>query len=227
MRLLLIEDNRDLARLVVNGLSAHDFAVDHCATLGGASAFVESARYDLILLDLGLPDGDGIDYVHALRRSGSSVPILILTARDGLDHRLIGLDSGADDYLIKPFAISELVARCRALLRRPGGSLGVNLVFGNLQLDTIRRSLTVGHRNVGASPREIALLETLLRNVGKVVARENLLGSLYSFGEDVTANALDAAVSRLRKKLDQSGATVTLTSVYGVGYALFCAPEQP
>jgi DNA-binding response OmpR family regulator len=224
MRLLLVEDNLDLAGLVVEGLARHDFMVDHAATLDAAEALHAVSDHDLILLDLGLPDGDGMDLVRRLRRGGGSVPILILTARDGLDQRLAGLDGGADDYLIKPFAIAELAARCRALLRRPGACLGIQLSFGNIALDTVARSVSIEGSLIDTSPRETALLEVLLRRAGQVVPRDRLAGSLYALDIEVTSNALDAAVSRLRKTLDAAGADVRLTTIYGVGYALF-APE--
>jgi len=221
MRLLLVEDNPQLAQLVQEGLTRQGFVIDRCGSLKEAMTVRAAASYDLILLDLGLPDGDGMRLVRELRRASDSTPILILTARGGLNDRLIGLDGGADDYLVKPFEIAELAARCRALLRRPGASLGVVLQLGNVALDTTTRMVTVNEQRIEVPPREVALLEQLLRRAEQVVRRNQLEESLYSFGEEVTPNALESAVSRLRKRLTAAGATVLVRTAHGIGYALF------
>ncbi|WP_129777512.1 response regulator transcription factor [Peristeroidobacter soli] len=221
MRLLLVEDNPQLAELVQEGLTRQGFAIDRCGSLKEAMVARGAASYDLILLDLGLPDGDGMTLVRELRRGNDSTPILILTARGGLNDRLIGLDGGADDYLVKPFEIAELAARCRALLRRPGASLGVVLHLGNVALDTTTRSVTVNQQRIDVPPREVALLEQLLRRAEQVVRRNQLEESLYSFGEEVTPNALESAVSRLRKRLTAADANVLVRTAHGIGYALF------
>lgn len=221
MRLLLVEDNPQLAQLIQEGLSSQGFAIDRCASLEEALATRPAADYELILLDLGLPDGDGMVLVRRLRQANDSIPILILTARGGLNDRLIGLDGGADDYVVKPFEIAELAARCRALLRRPGASLGVVLQLGNVALDTTTRTVTVADRRIDIPPREIALLEQLLRRAEQVVRRNQLEASLYSFGEDVTPNALETAVSRLRKRLSSAEADVIVRTAHGIGYAIF------
>lgn len=221
MRLLLVEDNPQLAELVHDGLTGQGFAIDRCGSLKEALAARAAASYDLILLDLGLPDGDGMSLVRELRQGNDSTPILILTARGGLNDRLIGLDGGADDYLVKPFEIAELAARCRALLRRPGASLGVVLHLGNVALDTTTRTVTVNEQRIEVPPREAALLEHLLRRAEQVVRRNQLEESLYSFGEDVTPNALESAVSRLRKRLTAADANVMVRTAHGIGYAIF------
>lgn len=221
MRLLLVEDNPQLAELVQDGLTRQGFAIDRCGSLKDAMAARAAASYDLVLLDLGLPDGDGMSLVRQLRQANDSTPILILTARGGLNDRLIGLDGGADDYLVKPFEIAELAARCRALLRRPGASLGVVLQLGNVALDTTTRTVTVNEQRVDTPPREVALLEQLLRRAEQVVRRNQLEESLYSFGDDVTPNALESAVSRLRKRLSTAGANVVVRTAHGIGYAIF------
>src|SRR5687768_2903968 len=221
MRLLLVEDNTQLAQLVQDGLTAQGFVIDRCGSLKEALATRAAATYDLILLDLGLPDGDGMNLVRKLRQANDSIPILILTARGGLNDRLIGLDGGADDYLVKPFEIAELAARCRALLRRPGASLGVVLQLGNVALDTTTRTVTVNEQRIDVPPREVALLEQLLRRAEQVVRRNQLEESLYSFGEEVTPNALESAVSRLRKRLSAADANVVVRTAHGIGYALF------
>jgi DNA-binding response OmpR family regulator len=221
MRLLLVEDNARLASLIREGLDRQGFAVDWCETVDGAEHALRINDYDLMLLDLGLPDGDGLDLVRGLRRRRDVMPILILTARGGLDDRVSGLDAGADDYLIKPFQIPELAARCRALLRRPGASLGTHLTVGNVVLDSAERSVTVAGAAIDATPREVALLECLLRRAGHVVAKPALEGALYSMDAEVTPNALEACVSRLRKRLASAVADVQIRTVHGVGYALF------
>lgn len=225
MRLLLVEDNPRLGELIVEGLVRDGFAVDWRQTLDEALEARGLAAYDLILLDLGLPDGDGLELVRRLRREGDATPILILTARGELGDRVTGLDLGADDYLVKPFDMAELGARCRALLRRPGSCLGVVLQAGNVSLDTASRTVAVAGGPVPASPREAALLEVLLRRAGQVVARSTLEDQLYSMDAEVTPNALEVAVSRLRKRLAAAGADVALNTVHGVGYALF-APKR-
>jgi DNA-binding response OmpR family regulator len=221
MRLLLIEDNARLASLIREGLYRQGFAVDWYETVEGAQLALKIADYDLMLLDLGLPDGDGLDLVSAMRRRKNMTPILVLTARGGLDDRVNGLDAGADDYLVKPFQIPELAARCRALLRRPGASLGTQLRAGNVVLDSTDRSVTIAGRTVEATPREVDLLEVLLRRAGHVVAKPALDNALYSMDAEVTPNALEASVSRLRKRLAAAGADVQIRTVHGVGYALF------
>ncbi|WP_157215293.1 response regulator [Flavisphingomonas formosensis] len=221
MRLLLVEDNARLASLIREGLDRQGFAVDWCETVDGAEHALRINDYDLMLLDLGLPDGEGLDLVRSLRRRQDMMPILVLTARGGLDDRVMGLDAGADDYLVKPFQIPELAARCRALLRRPGASLGTHLTVGNVILDSAERSVTVGGIPVDATPREVDLLECLLRRAGHVVAKPALEGALYSMDAEVTPNALETCVSRLRKRLTSAAADVQIRTVHGVGYALF------
>lgn len=221
MRLLLIEDNTRLAELTAAGLRAQGFVVDVGGSLEHAEALRSAGSYDIILLDLGLPDGDGMSLVRRLRQNDDSVPVLVLTARGGLDDRVIGLDAGADDYLVKPFEISELAARCRALLRRPGACLSVVLQLGNVALNTTTRTVTVGGQHVEVPPREIALLEHLLRRAGHVVRRDQLEDSLYALSDGVTPNALEVAVSRLRRRFQTAGADIQLKTAHGIGYALF------
>jgi len=221
MRLLLVEDNARLASLIREGLDRQGFAVDWCETVDGAGHALKIGDYDLMLLDLGLPDGEGLDLVRMLRRRQDTMPILILTARGGLDDRVLGLDAGADDYLVKPFQIPELAARCRALLRRPGASLGTELSVGNIVLHSAERSVAVGGVSVDATPREVDLLECLLRRAGHVVAKPALESALYSMDAEVTPNALEACISRLRKRMTAAGADVQIRTIHGVGYALF------
>lgn len=220
MRLLLVEDNDRLGPLVREGLAGAGMAVDWCRSVDEASAALSTAGYDLVLVDLGLPDGDGLDLVRAIRRKGDTVPILILTARDALGDRVTGLDAGADDYLVKPFANAELAARCRALLRRPGHRLAPILAAGDLSFDTATRQASFRGAPIDLSKREAGVLEALMRRSGSVVAKEALEETLYAFNEPVTPNALEAAVSRLRKRLDEAGASDLLHTVRGLGYLL-------
>ncbi|CAN5298024.1 response regulator transcription factor [soil metagenome] len=225
MRLLLVEDNARLAALVSDGLDEQGFAVDWYETVDGAEHAQTLAHYDLLLVDLGLPDGDGLDLIRAMRRRRNSTPILVLTARAGLDDRVAGLDAGADDYLVKPFQIPELAARCRALLRRPGNALDTVLTAGNVALIPSERAIRASGRTMETPPREVALLEQLLRRSGHVVAKSALENALYSMDAEVTPNALEATVSRLRKRLKTAAADIQIKTVHGVGYALF-APRS-
>ena len=220
LRLLLIEDNERLAEFVSAGLTAAGFVVDHFGTLDDAEEALAMARYDAILLDLGLPDGDGMDLLRRLRARGDATPLLIMTARDGLGAKLEGLNTGADDYLIKPFATEELVARVRALLRRPSGGLGMVLTFGNLSFDIVARETRIGEAALQLSRRETDLIEHLMRRAGRVVPKRFLEETLYGFDDEVSSNTIEATVSRLRKRLQTGGAGVAVHTVRGVGYLL-------
>lgn len=220
MRLLLVEDSTRLGALLRDGLSRDGFAVDWRGDLEGAAEAAASVAYDLILLDLGLPDGDGLDWVRTLRRAADLTPILVLTARGGLEDRVTGLDAGADDYLVKPFEISELGARCRAILRRPGQRMSPVLTVGDLAFDVASRQATCGDTPIDLSRREGDLLEMLMRRAGSVVTRGVLEESLYAFNEPVTPNAVEVAVSRLRRKLDDAGCAGRLHTVRGLGYLM-------
>ena len=220
MRVLLIEDHMRLAESISKGLAGLGFGVDAFQTAGdGLNAF-RSIVYDAIILDLGLPDRDGIDVLTELRQRGASAPILILTARDGIDSRVKGLDAGADDYVVKPFAMTELAARLRALLRRPGQPLGGLLVVGNLQLQTTSRQVLVNGATVRFPMREVDTLELLMRREGQVVAKETLEDSLYGLTKSVTPNSIEVLISRLRRRLNSVGANCSILTLYGIGYLL-------
>lgn len=218
MRLLLIEDNDRLSEFLEKALHDSGFTVDRFATLADADAALAGARFDASIIDLGLPDGDGLSLVKSMRARGDQTPVLILTARDALSDRVNGLNGGADDYMAKPFAMEELIARVKALLRRPGAALGVQLTLGNLCLDTTGPNLTVDGKPVSLTRREIALIEIMLRRPGKVVSRAAIEDGLYGFNDEVGSNALEVLVSRLRKKLISVGADIELHTVRGVGY---------
>ncbi|MFQ5783897.1 MAG: response regulator [Alphaproteobacteria bacterium] len=220
MRLLLIEDERELGRLTAANLERAGFRVDLVGTMDEAETAVRTARYDLTILDLGLPDGDGMTFLKTMRAGGDVAPILVLTARDSIEDRVAGLDAGADDYLLKPFAMAELLSRVKALLRRPRHSLGTFLEVGNVALDTAARSVEIGGVATLMPRRELALLEALLRNENHVVSREILEDRLYGFDDDVGPNALEVNVHRLRRRLDQAGASVRIHTVRGIGYLL-------
>lgn len=220
MRVLLFEDHSRLADSITKGLAGLGFGVDAFPTAGdGLNAF-KSIAYDAIILDLGLPDRDGLDVLGELRKRGSSAPVLILTARDDIDARVTGLDAGADDYVVKPFAMTELAARLRALLRRPGNALGGVLVVGNLQLQTVSRQVIVNGTTVRFPAREVAALELLMRREGEVVAKGTLEDSLYGLNKNITPNSIEVLISRLRRRLDSIGAGCSIHTLYGLGYLL-------
>ena len=220
MRLLLVEDNERFAALLKQGLAAAGFTVDVLGSGEDAAAALQTGRFDVVVLDLGLPDRDGLDILAEMRRRGDATPVLILTARGSLKDRVTGLQSGADDYLVKPFALEELVARLQALLRRPGNLLGLALSLGNLTLDTVARQVFVGDQPALFSPREIAVLEHLLRRSGRVVAKNLLEESLYGLSQEIGSNAVEVYVHRLRRHLAEIGATVQVHTVRGVGYMI-------
>jgi DNA-binding response OmpR family regulator len=224
VRLLLVEDSDRLAQFVAKGLVDSGFTVDRAGRLADASAALDAGKFDAVVLDLGLPDGDGGDWLKQRRAAGNQVPVLMLTARASTGEKVKGLNLGADDYLAKPFEMAELVARLKALLRRPGGVLGLKLEVGNISFDTVHREAMVGGRVVVLSRSELNLLELLLRRAGRVVVRRMLEEGLYGFDDMVGSNSLEAHVSRLRKKLEAAGTTVQIHTLRGVGYM---AGERP
>lgn len=221
MRLLVIEDNARLSSLLKEGLSKAGFAVDTCETAAEGRAALRSMTYDALILDLGLPDEDGLAVLADLRSRGNDdLPVLILTARDGVGDRVRGLNEGADDYLLKPFAMEELVARIRALLRRPGRAIGLELSLGNLCFDSSSREAKVAGAPLPLSRRELDGLELLTRRAGKVVSKAALEEALYAFGEEIGSNAIEVLMHRLRKRLQGAGADVFIHTMRGVGYIL-------
>jgi two-component system OmpR family response regulator len=218
MRLLIVEDNQALAQSLSGVFRAKGYAVD-CASGGeDAEAALHTQPYDLLILDLGLPDVDGFEVLRRLRRRKSRIPVLVLTARDTLQQRVDGLNLGADDYLGKPFALAELEARAGALLRRGVGGEGAVLRHGRLALDTVGRMATLDGEALDLPRRELCLLELLLLRCGQVVGKQTLLDKLFSFDEEVGQNAVELYVHRLRKKLQPAG--VRVRTVRGLGYLL-------
>ena len=226
MRLLLVEDNERLAGLVAAGLTKAGFEVDTQNNATDAQAALQSVSYAAMVLDLGLPDRDGIHLLRELRQSGDALPVLILTARGGLEDRVRGLNSGADDYLVKPFAQEELVARLRALLRRPGGLLGDALVVGALRLDTVSREVTANGKHLSLSPREVAVLEILMRRAGRAVPKKLVEDHLFGLSGDGSSNAIEVYVHRLRKQLADAQAGVAVHTMRGVGYLMTQLPAD-
>ena len=220
MRVLLVEDNARLAGIVDGALRAAGFAVDAVATADDAEAAAGALQYDVLVLDLGLPDRDGLEVLTRLRAAGHGVPILVLTARDGLDDRVKGLNLGADDYVLKPFDMPELIARIHALLRRPGGALGALLTAGNLSFDTVGREAAIDGHLLPLSRRELSVLEHFMRRAGRVVPKTLLEESLYGYDDTGSANSVEVAVHRLRKKLAEGGADVAVHTLRGIGYLL-------
>lgn len=220
MRLLLIEDHERFAAFVKEGLEKNGFTVDAVNNGGDGLAAMETVNYDAVVLDLGLPDQDGLDVLKSRRSEGDDTPVLVLTARDAVEDRVKGLNVGADDYMLKPFAMEELVARVRALLRRPGGALGTVLTAGNVSFDTTAREVRVEDSVVAVSRREMEVLEHLLRRFGRVVPKDVLEDKIYGFDEEVSSNSVEVHVSRLRKRLVASKADIGVHTIRGVGYML-------
>lgn len=219
MRVLLIEDHRPLAAAVSDALGRAGFVVDHAGTAHEALELTGLTAHALVLLDLGLPDGDGLRLLPRLR-DGGRVPVIVLTARDQLPDRLAGLDGGADDYVVKPVAMPELIARCRAVLRRPGDRRSTVLRVGPLAFDTVARSASLHEEPLVLGRRELGILEQLMRGAGRVAPRAVLEEATYTFDDEVTPNALEAAMSRLRRGLEAAGCPLPIVTVRGVGWML-------
>jgi DNA-binding response OmpR family regulator len=218
LRLLVVEDNQRLSEAVAESLRAQGFAVDTAASVSEGLRVWCATDFDAAVIDLMLPDGTGLSVLKEMRDRGNTTPVLILTALGAIEERVRGLDSGADDYLVKPFAMQELIARLRALLRRPGAALGRTLTLGTVKLDTSARIATVGDAPLDLTRSELIVLETLLRNQGRVISKERLAECLYDFEQDRSANSVETQVHRLRKKLVAAGADVSLRTLRGLGY---------
>jgi DNA-binding response OmpR family regulator len=216
MRILLVEDEPEMAA-VLGAVLRHHMVVDHVATLAEAEVVVAAGVHDAVLLDRGLPDGDGLALIPALRAAGG-IPVIVLTARGDLADRIAGLDRGADDYLTKPFAIEELLARLRAVLRRPDRSAADPVKVGRLSFDFTLREASIEGQPLDLPRRELLVLEALLRRRGRTVQRAALEEAVYGIDDEIQSNALDTHVSRLRRKLADAG--VEIHGLRGIGYLL-------
>ena len=220
VRLLVIEDEPRIEEILKKGLERAGFVVDVVRFCNDAKEALAVTPYDAAILDLGLPDNDGLELLAHLRPRSDRLPILVLTARDAIEDRIAGLDAGADDYVVKPFAIDEVIARIKALLRRPGGALGVSLQAGNIVLDTVGRDVRVGDVALNLPRRECAILEHMLRRQGRVVPKSVLEEKLYGIDDELESNAIPVHVHHLRRKLQEAEATAEIHTVRGVGYLL-------
>ena len=220
MRILVAEDNPILADGLKTILGQNGYAVDIVGDGLSAEAVIAAQHYDLMVLDLSLPQMDGLEVLKSMRARQNDTPVLILTARGGLDDRVTGLDMGADDYLTKPFEITEFEARIRVLLRRQSNQRQSILEFGPMTFDMKSRSLSTSKGPLEVSARELSVLETMMLNSGRVVSKSQLIDSLSGFNEDISDNAIEQYVSRLRKKLTQHN--VTIRTARGLGYYLQC-----
>ena len=224
MRVLLVEDEPEMAAALIVALKNYDMVVDHISTLADAEEAASINDYGAILLDRQLPDGDGLTLIPKLRARGIGVPVIVLTARGELADRIAGLDTGADDYLGKPFAVEELLARLRAVLRRPADPPPETMRLGQLSFDLGNREASVAGQPLDLPRRELLVLEALLRRMGRTVARASLEEAVYSFDDEIQSNALDTHVSRLRRKLSETEAEVEIHGIRGIGYLLKRSP---
>jgi two-component system OmpR family response regulator len=218
MRVLVIEDDTTLGHALQEFLSDQGYAVDWLTEGDKVQGAMVGQSYELILLDLNLPGLGGLDVLRQLRQDGNQVPVLILTARDGLDDRVAGLDAGADDYVTKPFDLPELAARVRALARRRTGQAQPMIEVGPLVFDTIGREVRVSGQRLALSVRELSVLEMLMARVGRVVTKRQIVNSLSAWDADFSENAVEVYVYRLRKRLEGTGASIQ--TVRGFGYLL-------
>jgi len=219
LRILITEDDSALAEALQFSLTQSGYAVDWVANGVAADEALKDDVFGLVILDLGLPKLDGFEVLKRLRRRNPSMPVLILSGREKPEEKVLGLDLGADDYLVKPFSLSELQARVRALLRRgQQGGAAPAIVYGGLGFDTVARTASVNGRTLSLSLHEVGVLEVLVQRFGRVVSKEQLVEQLYSYDKGVSHNAIEVYIHRLRKKI--SGAGVTVRTHYGQGYAL-------
>jgi two-component system, OmpR family, response regulator len=222
MRILLVEDDPDIAGGLAGALTQTGYAVDSVGDGKSALAALDAERYDLVLLDLGLPRLDGFEVLRQARAKRQTVPMLIMTARDALDDRVRGLDLGADDYLVKPFELAELEARIRALIRRSAGASAPEIRIGGLAIDTNNRSARFRDETIKLSPRDFAMLEILAVRSGQVVSKDRLVTSMSTWDKDFSENSAEVYIHRLRKKLGPLG--VQIVTMRGFGYLIRATP---
>lgn len=222
MRVLIVEDDALLGDAVRSALGAAGFAADLVATAESARTALQAEPFDLLILDIGLPDENGLRLLRGLRSRGKLLPILMLTARDGLSDRVTALDLGADDYMTKPFAVPELIARCRALIRRANAVASSTVTLGKLTLDIAHREASTAGEPFDLTHREWAILECFALNAGRLVSKEKLMSAISGWETDLTPNAIEQYVSRLRAKL---GGAARIRAVRGMGYRLDDGPD--
>jgi len=226
MRLLLVEDNPPLADVICRALRQEGYVIDWAKNGNEADSWLLGQDYDVVLLDLGLPDTDGANVLRHLRASGKSTPVLVLSAREAVDERVRLLDLGADDYVVKPIALNELEARIRSLIRRSHGIADSEISVGALRVDTAGRCAFVNEKPIELNSRELAALEYIAIRVRRIVTKEQLLQALYGWQDDINSvNAVEKVISRLRGKLEGSG--VIIRTVRGLGYSLGTDEDQP
>lgn len=218
MKYLLVEDNHALANAVCSRIGLDGHTVDHAAKIEDAIAFVQAGEYDLILLDIMLPDGDGRSFLKQHRAGKNDTPVIVLTARSEVSDRISLLDLGADDYVTKPFDHAELQARCRAVLRRKAGTSQTTIKVGDVEFDPVGGYLTVKENVINLRNRELRLLEILMNAKGQVFPKQKLVDRLFSYDDDVSENAVEVYVGRLRRHLE--GSSVQITTLRGLGYRL-------
>ena len=223
MRLLLVEDNIELAEAVIDAFRRNSIECDHADCAADAELLILTRSYSAIVLDLGLPDEDGLELLSRLRGNGKVEPIIVLTARGSADNRVEGLRRGADDYLVKPFLFDELLARVEAIMRRQGGYVEQSISVGDLILDTQNFEVKSGAKPIDLSVREAQILATLMRRNGHVTPRGIIADQLFGVNDDLGSNAVEVYVHRLRKKLESAAAGVAIKTVRGVGYLLMAA----
>jgi len=216
MQILLVEDDQPLARGLQQALGQQGYVVNHVGTGEAALHVIEFDRPDVVILDIGLPDIDGITVLEKATAKDKELPVLMLTARDGVDDKVAGLDSGADDYLVKPFEMTELLARLRVLERRISSTKSNDITIGNVCLDTVAQTVTVDGQDIDLARREYMLLKSLMENAGRVQTRSALETRLYTWGEEVSSNAVEVHIHRLRKKLGNE----FIRTIRGVGYKI-------
>ncbi len=220
MKILVIEDQERLGRFLLQGLSECSYTVTWVQTCAAASDALVETNYDAIVLDLGLPDGDGLELLNRWRKAGFKEPVLILSARDGVQDRVKGLDIGADDYLPKPFSMDELLARVRSLVRRQSTVKQVVLEYAGIRLDLLSHTVKVGEKGIDLTSREYALLEVFMQNQGRILPRTSISEKIWASHYDVDTNLLDVYMSRLRSKLESALGKSVFKTVRGVGYQL-------
>lgn len=221
MRLLVVEDDKKIASFVVNGLKQNGFAVDHCADGELGLTMARSVQYDAVVVDIMLPKLDGLSLIQTLRREGKQMPVLILSAKTTVDDRVRGLQAGGDDYLVKPFAFSELLARVQALIRRATHATEpTRLTVADLTMDLLTREVRRGEKPIELQSREFSLLEFLMRHAGRAVTKTMILEHVWDYSFDPQTNVVDVLVHRVRSKVDRDFPTKLIHTIRGVGYVL-------